>query len=259
MNFLFQYNKRYFSELKKRQFPNKDESIFDYLIRREQLFYEKLYLPFNLKLTGNPEKPALILNDTYNVSGYLNGFTLLIFDSPDKDANILLKYNLDNRQLPKSVFQKYVSEGIHKAVYKIRHESGLYLSGRNFIDKLNNRGSYPVYSEHNPLLFLNPISVANELTRYDDSVNVDSIIPKTKIEKHHIELLDIVKRDEIFMCNDILLAPRYNDSVTSIPDDEIIFDYKINSDHDITLFGDINEYSCRVVDNSYDYRTKIIF
>lgn len=246
---LFQYNNKYFGDLKTRQFPNRDESVFDYVVRREQLFYEKLYLPFNLKLTGNPEKPALILNDTYNISGYLNGFTLLIFDSPESNANLLLKYNLDNRQLPRNVFENNIKTGIHKAVYKLQHDSGLYLSGRNFTDKLNKRGVYPVYSNHDPIIFLNMVSAASELTKYDKEISIKSINQQNKLDLKNFIFEGLIRKNDIFICEDLLIVPYLNDVVSYIDADEVIVDYEILENNEIILYGELNDYPCRIYQN----------
>lgn len=113
-------------------------------IRLEQFFKT---LGFGVRLIGNPNTPAIILDESICVSAFVHNFNLIFTNQPSQGAHLLKlklehepQFNLDE------VFRVLLASE-HRPVFGIRYaHSDLFLAGYNFIDRKTSFGKYPVFA-----------------------------------------------------------------------------------------------------------------
>jgi hypothetical protein len=111
-----------------------------------------------VKIIGDENCPAVILNDEYCLSCYVHNFDLRLI-SKDKDGEILMNIKLKKELIyDKESFWNWLFKAEHKKVFRIKISQTpniLYLCGWNYLDKKNSKGKYPVFSKFNPKLYFN--------------------------------------------------------------------------------------------------------
>lgn len=113
-------------------------------IRVEHLFKN---LGFKVRLIGNPNTPAIIVDESICVSAYMHNFNLIFTDIPSH-GNQIYKLKLEhNPNIIADEIYRVLMTSQHRPVFCIRYGStDLYLAGYNFIDKKTNFGKYPVFA-----------------------------------------------------------------------------------------------------------------
>jgi hypothetical protein len=112
-------------------------------------------------VTGDPDKPVVILRDapgkkTFALSCYVSNFDLHLLDAPEGDhlLTIRLKKNLDIDHSTVRAIQRWLVKAQHRQVYVIgKCDVLLWITGWNFMDRLNKIGRYPVFARNKPLIF----------------------------------------------------------------------------------------------------------
>lgn len=110
---------------------------------------------FNVRLIGDPQKPAVIWDEEYCISGYAKNFDFY-FTSQPFDGEIVKMVKLtENITANRAEIEEALDRAEHRKVYKILLDgtSDLYLVGYNYIDPDNSVGRYPVFAKHKPKIY----------------------------------------------------------------------------------------------------------
>lgn len=134
---------------------DKNESLDELVIRRnKRLINFFVSNGFNVRIVGDNQKPAIILDETCVLSCYVKNFDLFFTKVPFSDE-IVRQFKL-KQELEVSSFE--IQEAIdlcqHRPVYKIKiKESNLYLTGYNYLNSEDGVGRYPVFAKHRPKVY----------------------------------------------------------------------------------------------------------
>ena len=112
-----------------------------------------------IRIIGDENSPAVVIDFEYILSCYVNGFKLH-FQKENKGEDVftislakeVLEYN-------ESQFFSWYEDSTHRKIYRIRlrcphvSQPDLFLSGWNFRNKIDKEGKYPVFSEYEPKVY----------------------------------------------------------------------------------------------------------
>lgn len=151
------YNKDKYEDSLGREMPNRFEPKKDIIERRNgrlESFFKKL--SNHIRLIGDPENPAIIVDNTICLSAYVRNFDLNFTDQPEKAA-IISTYKLKlGSCITQEEFDGYLNDYSHRRVYKVHlKNTPLFLSGYNFLDRKHSKGRYPVFAKYNYKLYFN--------------------------------------------------------------------------------------------------------
>jgi hypothetical protein len=115
-------------------------------------FFDNLGLP--ARLIGDANSPAIIIDDAIVLSGYVKNFELRFTDIPSHGQVIYTVKLLHQQIIDRDEVYRVILSSEHRSVYRISLESTkLFLAGYNFVDKINSKGRYPVFSTVNPKIY----------------------------------------------------------------------------------------------------------
>ena len=138
--------------------------------RRNNLLLEYLSkINHQVKLIGNPETPAIIVDNSYCLSAYVHNFDLNFVDEP-KSGNIKATFKLrSNRFLSSEDFKNLIAGIKQRSIYKIQYkDTNLFLAGYNFMNKELLSGKYPVFSAFRYKIYFNKSHAVNILEEFND-------------------------------------------------------------------------------------------
>lgn len=169
------YDTRYDEELTQ-PFPNRHESKLKVCARRNrylQSFFDKVKL--NIKLFGDPQRPAIIVNNTYVLSAYVQNFNLHFADKPS-NGKVLKTFKLTaNENITHQEFMQLFKQADHRQVYRIKYiNTSLYLAGYNFEDRDNQAGKFPVFAESKFKIYFNK-NRAEQIVQEFDSLPLEVV------------------------------------------------------------------------------------
>lgn len=108
----------------------------------------------NVRLVGNPEKPAVIMDESTLLSCYVKNFDLHFTKEPFSDEivkTVKLKHEPD---VTKFEIEEVIEMCKHRPVYKVGlRNSELYLVGYNYLNPEDSVGRYPVFAKHKPKIY----------------------------------------------------------------------------------------------------------
>lgn len=109
---------------------------------------------FNVRIVGDDQKPAIILNESSVLSCYVKNFDLFFTRAPFSDE-IVRQFKLKHDPEVTSLeIQEAIDSCQHRPVYKIRiKNSDLYLTGYNYLNSEDGVGRYPVFAKHRPKVY----------------------------------------------------------------------------------------------------------
>src|ERR1035437_7431338 len=114
----------------------KDESLEEMVARRNKRLLRFFTIHgFDVRLVGDEQKPAVILNEMFVLSCYAKNFDLHFTKEPFSDE-IMKSFKLKNdNEVTKLELQEAIGLCTHRPVYKIKLTgTDLYLAGYNFIN-----------------------------------------------------------------------------------------------------------------------------
>ncbi len=138
--------------------------------QRLKEFFHKIFPENEVMIIGNPNKPSVIRipkdSQAYCISCFVSNFTLIFTDKPFKGEHIYsvtLTEKAISSLSPEMVLDA-IKRSEHRQVYQIQEKnSGLLLSGYNFIDRTDEKSKYPVFSRYRPKIYFN-LEHAEDLT-----------------------------------------------------------------------------------------------
>ena len=145
--------------------------------RNERLLNLFNHYGINVRLIGDVEKPAIILDDAWSLSCWVRNFDLVVNDAP-RGGNTIATFKL--RAVVGSetdMLKDWVkNESFHRRVYRVAlGGSGLYLAGHNFKNRRDRTGRYPVFSRVNPKVYYTK-EKAEEFAEELDMENYNAVV-----------------------------------------------------------------------------------
>ncbi|NJO69312.1 MAG: hypothetical protein HC830_08580 [Bacteroidetes bacterium] len=114
----------------------RNESLEELVLRRnKRLLSFFISNGFNIRIVGDEQKPAIILDETSVLSCYVKNFDLFFTKAPFSDE-IVRQFKLKHEpDVTPFDIQEAIELCQHRPVYKIRLKStGLYLTGYNYLN-----------------------------------------------------------------------------------------------------------------------------
>ncbi len=133
----------------------RNESLEELVIRRnKRLLNFFISNGFNVRIVGDEQKPAIILDETSVLSCYVKNFDLFFTKAPFSDEIVRqFKLKHDPEVTPAEI-QEVIEICQHRPVYKIRiSDTDLYLTGYNYLNSEDGVGRYPVFAKHRPKVY----------------------------------------------------------------------------------------------------------
>lgn len=118
----------------------------------------KTIFPDKIMVANTLDNPAIIYNYTTCLSCFVQNFELKFMDRPrdgNKVYSIFLSETIRDYDVEKIL--EWFNGCEHRKIFRIKLNSIIppfYLSGYNFTDRDNKEGKYPVFSRHNPKIYM---------------------------------------------------------------------------------------------------------
>lgn len=138
------------------------------------LRFFRTILPDKIILANTLDNPAIIYDYRTCLSCFVQNFELKFMDKPrdgKKVYSILLSEAIRDYDVEKIL--EWVNNCEHRHVFKVKLNGAtppVYLSGYNFLDRETQAGKYPVFSRHNPKIYMSKDNAEKVI----DSLRADS-------------------------------------------------------------------------------------
>lgn len=168
------YNKNY--QPKYGQVKQKDD-LSEVIKRRNARLAEFFKLiGLYVRIIGDENSPAMILNDRFVLNAYVHNFELRFTDNPVQ-GNIIYTVKLsENPNFDKNKVISCIEDYEKRPVFRIGlRDTNLYLSGYNFLNREEKLGRYPVFSAYAPKIYFTK-DKADEVCKelHQDGYNLES-------------------------------------------------------------------------------------
>jgi hypothetical protein len=140
-----------------------DESLTEMVERRNKRLL-KLFTGYgyNVRLVGDEQKPAVVLDEMIVLSCFVKNFDLYFTREPFSDdivKQIKLKHDTEISQLE---LQEAIELSTHRVVSKIQLTgTDLFLVGYNYLNSEDAIGRYPVFAKHKPKIYFDKDHAVN--------------------------------------------------------------------------------------------------
>jgi hypothetical protein len=135
----------------------KHESLEQMVERRnKRLVYLFTSNGFNVRIVGDPEKPAVIQDEKVLLSCFVKNFNLHFTKEPFSDDIVKTVKLKQEPEITRFELEEVLEQCVHRPVFKIRLSStDLYLVGYNYLNSEDSVGRYPVFAKHKPKVYFN--------------------------------------------------------------------------------------------------------
>lgn len=121
----------------------------------------------DVRMIGDENRPAIIVDDSYCLSAFVHNFDLNFTDVP-RNGEVI--YSIKLEQTPVYNTQKLldaINNSQHCSIKKIKYIGlDLYLAGYNSYDKNNDSTIYPVFSRHRPRVYFSIEKAQNTIEKH---------------------------------------------------------------------------------------------
>jgi hypothetical protein len=131
---------------------------------------------YDVRLVGDAQKPAVVLNEMAVLSCYVKNFDLHFTKEPFSDE-IVKSFKLTQEiEVTRQELQEVIEISTHRPVYKVKLTgTDLFLVGYNYLNSEDAMGRYPVFAKHKPKVYFDKeyaIKLAESLRQesYDISI-----------------------------------------------------------------------------------------
>lgn len=108
----------------------------------------------NVRLVGDPQKPAVIYNEEQVLSCYVKNFDLIFTREPFSEEIIRTIKLKSMPEVTRRELEELIEICTHRPVYKVKLKNcGLYLVGYNYLNSHDGVGRYPVFARHKPKVY----------------------------------------------------------------------------------------------------------
>jgi hypothetical protein len=111
---------------------------------------------YKVRLLGDENKPAVILDEQYKLTCYVKNFDLHFYRSEEDNTVISTIKLTDIPQVDKRELAHILELCQPAKIYKIHlkgSKPSLFLTGWNYLNKEDSIGRYPVFAAHRPKIY----------------------------------------------------------------------------------------------------------
>lgn len=133
----------------------KNESLEEMVARRNKRL-KSLFSRngVNVRLVGDEQKPAVIMDESVVLSCYVKNFDLHFTQEPFSDEIVKTVKLKHEPEITRYELQETIELCKHRPVYRILLSgTELYLVGYNYLNSEDSVGRYPVYAKHKPKVY----------------------------------------------------------------------------------------------------------
>ncbi|MBN2520946.1 MAG: hypothetical protein JXB17_10605 [Bacteroidales bacterium] len=135
----------------------KQETLEEMVERRnKRLVYLFTANGVNVRIVGDPQKPAVIQDEKVLLSCYVKNFNLHFTKEPFSDEIVKTVKLKHEPEINRYELLEVLEMCVHRPVYKLRLSStDLFLVGYNYLNSEDSVGRYPVFAKHKPKVYFN--------------------------------------------------------------------------------------------------------
>lgn len=147
----------------------KNESLEEMVTRRNKRL-KSLFSRngVNVRLVGDDQKPAVIMDESVVLSCYVKNFDLHFTKEPFSDEIVRTVKLKHEPEITRLEIQEVIELCKHRPVFRIQlKNSDLFLVGYNYLNSEDSVGRYPVFAKHKPKVYFDKTyadKVAENLT-----------------------------------------------------------------------------------------------
>ncbi|MBN2485656.1 MAG: hypothetical protein JXB34_06755 [Bacteroidales bacterium] len=133
----------------------KNESLEEMVARRNKRL-KSLFSRngVNVRLVGDEQKPAVIMDESVVLSCYVKNFDLHFTKEPFSDEIVKTVKLKHDPEITRYEIQEVIESCKHRPVYRILlQNSDLFLVGYNYLNSEDSVGRYPVFAKHKPKVY----------------------------------------------------------------------------------------------------------
>jgi hypothetical protein len=143
------------TKINKSNIMSKEETLEEMVARRNkrilQLFTKHGY---NIRLVGDAQKPAVVLDEMVVLSCYVRNFDIHFTKEPFGDEIVKSFKLTSDSDVSNLELQEAIELSTHRPVYKIKLTgTELFLVGYNYLNSEDGVGRYPVFAKHKPKVY----------------------------------------------------------------------------------------------------------
>jgi hypothetical protein len=156
----------------------KNESLEEMVARRNKRL-KSLFSRngVNVRLVGDDQKPAVIMDESVVLSCYVKNFDLHFTKEPFSDEIVKTVKLKHDPEITRYEIQEVIELCKHRPVFRILlTNSDLYLVGYNYLNSEDSVGRYPVFAKHKPKV-------------YFDRSYAEKVAESLNEEGYHIEII----------------------------------------------------------------------
>lgn len=134
---------------------SKEETLEEMVARRNKRLLRFFTMHgYDVRLVGDEQKPAVVLNEMAVLSCYVKNFDLHFTKEPFSDE-IVKSFKLKNEfEVSKLELQEAIELSVHRPVYKVKLAgTDMFLVGFNYINSEDSMGRYPVFAKFRPKVY----------------------------------------------------------------------------------------------------------
>lgn len=108
----------------------------------------------NVRLVGDEQKPAVIMDESVVLSCYVKNFDLHFTKEPFSDEIVKTVKLKHDPEITRFEIQEVIELCKHRPVYRILlRNTELFLVGYNYLNSEDSVGRYPVFAKHKPKVY----------------------------------------------------------------------------------------------------------
>lgn len=133
----------------------KNESLEEMVTRRNKRL-KSLFSRngVNVRLVGDEQKPAVIMDESVVLSCYVKNFDLHFTKEPFSDEIVKTVKLKHDPEITRYEIQEVIESCKHRPVFRIQlNNSDLFLVGYNYLNSEDSVGRYPVFAKHKPKVY----------------------------------------------------------------------------------------------------------
>jgi len=108
----------------------------------------------NVRLVGDDQKPAVIMDESVVLSCYVKNFDLHFTQEPFSDEIVKTVKLKHDPEITRLELQEVIESCKHRPVFRIVLQgTDLFLVGYNYLNSEDSVGRYPVFAKHKPKVY----------------------------------------------------------------------------------------------------------
>lgn len=133
----------------------REESLEDMVSRRNKRLKNLFVVNgIDVRLVGDEQKPAVIMDEHVVISCYVKNFDLHFTREPFSDEIVKTVKLKHEPEITRLELQEVIETCKHRPVYRVKHTgTDLFLVGYNYLNSEDAVGRYPVFARNKPKVY----------------------------------------------------------------------------------------------------------